>query len=112
MISKEQAIEYLQGFLDTNAYTEVIKSAFNMAIKALEKQIDDEWVSVKDRKPEYDSNCLITTENGEILTSKFYGYGEECQGFKEFPEGVWEINAYGEEVIAWMPSPERFKEII
>lgn len=80
------------------------------AISALEKQLNGGWVPVNVKLPERDSNCLVTTENGEIFTSKFYGYGEECQGFKEFPEGVWEIDAYGEIVIAWQPSPEPWKE--
>lgn len=83
---------------------------YKLMKKALEKQLNGGWVPVNVKLPERDSNCLVTTENGEIFTSKFYGYGEECQGFKEFPEGVWEIDAYGEIVIAWQPSPEPWKE--
>lgn len=59
------------------------------------------WISVEERLPKIDTNCLVTTEKGEIFTSKFYGYGEESQGFKEFPEGVWEIDACEEIVVAW-----------
>ena len=70
-----------------------------------------EWISVKEGLPKYNSNCFVTTENEDVFISKFYGYGEECQGFKEFPEGVWEINAYREDVVAWQPLPEKYKEI-
>lgn len=68
------------------------------------------WIPVSERLPKFDSNCLVITEKGEIFTSKFYGYGEECQGYKEFPEGVWEIDACEETVIAWRELPEPCKK--
>lgn len=67
-------------------------------------------IPVNERMPEYDTNCLVSTENGEIFISKFYGYGEECQGFREFPEGVWEVNELGETVIAWQLLPKAYAE--
>ena len=82
-----------------------------LAEKALEKQLNGGWIPVKERLPENDADCLVTTGNGEIVASEFYGYGEECQGFKEFPEGVWEIDAYGETVIAWQPLFKKYEEL-
>jgi len=113
-MNNKEAIKRLKEVIEdcTSGEDEPYREAFGMGILALEEQLNGGWISVNDRMPEYDSKCLVTTENGEVFTSKFYGYGEECQGFKEFPEGVWEINEYGEDAIAWMPSPERFKETI
>ena len=80
-------------------------------IKEIERLRElNKWIPVEDKLPEFDSNCLVTTERGEIFTSKFYGYGEESQGSKEFPDGVWEIDACEETVIAWQELPEPPKE--
>jgi len=83
--------------------------AMRIIKEALEKQLNDGWIPCIDRDPEFDQDCLVTTDSGEIFTSKFYGYGEECQGYKEYPEGVWEINQCELEVIAWQPLPEKYK---
>lgn len=100
------AVQKLAAYEDTGFEPKEIK-------EALEKQLNGGWISVKERLPErIFEDCLITTEKGEIYTSEFYGYGEECQGFKEYPEGVWQIDQYGEKVIAWQPLPEPYKEEI
>lgn len=83
----------------------------DLAIQALEKQLNGGWIPINEKSPKFDINYLVTTENGDVFTSKFYGYGEECQGFKEFPEGVWEVDELGETVIAWQPLPEPYKEV-
>lgn len=70
------------------------------------------WIPVKEKLPERTfEDCLITTEKGEIYTSQFYGYGEVFQGHKEYPEGVWQIDQYGETVIAWQPLPPVYVEV-
>lgn len=112
-IEIKKAIEDLKEFANGNTYdTEYTDfEIFNLAIEALEKQLNGGWIPVKERLPENDADCLVTTGNGEIVASEFYGYGEECQGFKEFPEGVWEIDAYGETVIAWQPLFKKYEEL-
>ena len=70
----------------------------------------NQWIPTSDKNPEFNQNCLVTTDSGEIFTSKFFGYGEECQGFREYPDGVWEINQCELEVTAWQPLPEKYKE--
>lgn len=108
----EKAIEELKSFSNGNTYdTEYTDlEVFNLAIMALEEKLNGGWISAKERLPEQEFiDYLITTEKGKIYTSQFYGYGEECQGFKEFPEGVWEINECGVDVIAWQPLPEPWR---
>lgn len=81
-------------------------------LKLLKEKLEQRWIPVSERLPnKYDCNYLITAEEEKIFTSKFYGYGEECQGFREFPEGVWELDAYEETIIAWQPLPEPYKEV-
>ena len=86
--------------------------AYEVAISALEHQLTDMWIPVSERMPEFDQNCLVTADDEEIYTSKFYGYGEECQGFREYPDGVWEINQCELEALAWRPLPEPWKETV
>ena len=107
---EKAAIDWLNCERENYAKDGVYYYFMSLAISALEKQQNGSWIPVIERLPECDYNRLVTTENSEIYTSKFYGYGEECQGFKEFPDGVWEIEAYGETVIAWQALPEPYKE--
>lgn len=89
--------------------------AFYEAVKIVEevvKEQNDGWIKCSDNKfPKFNRNVLVTLDSGEITNSKFYGFGEECQGYKEFPDGVWDVNQYGHEVIAWQPLPEPYKEV-
>jgi len=108
----KKAIEDLERQESNGEDCEVSYDSCELAIQALKKQLNGGWTPVKERLPENDADCLVTTGNGEIVASEFYGYGGECQGFKEFPEGFWEIDTYGETVIAWQPLPEPYKEEI
>ena len=90
---------------------ELCKSEAELAISALEKQLNNGWIPVSKKMPEFDQNCLVTTDTEEVFTSKFFGYGEEYQGYREYPEGVWEINQCDLEVIAWQSLPEPYKEV-
>ena len=102
----EQADEDLKVIIYKNTIEHL-----KIVTAALEKQLTGGWVPVSERLPERDFKCLVTTENNEIFGSEFYGYGEEYYGYKEYPDGVWEIDAYGETVIAWQPLPEPYKEV-
>lgn len=71
-----------------------------------------QWIPITDLLPEEDTENLVTCSLHDeakniIGTSKFYGYGESAQGFREFPDGVWDLDEIGE-VLAWMPLPEPY----
>ena len=74
-------------------------AAFDMAVKALEKQDDHdtnavEWISVKDRLPEEGVDVLVWETQG-------FAY---CDMLKS---GVWNIGADEGAIIShWMPLPE------
>ena len=70
----------------------------------------NEWISVKDKFPKFMEECIVYTDDKNINVSRFYGFGEECQGYKEFPDGVWEINECGIDVTHWMKMIEPPKE--
>ncbi len=107
----EKAIDWLSCDRDNYDTRDHAYYYLNLAVETLKNQINSGWVSVKERLPESDCSCLVITRNREIFISDFYGYGEEYQGFKQFPEGVWEINAYAETVIAWQELPEKYVEL-
>lgn len=91
-----RANEFNQELFKAREEVELLKTQ-------LEAQQADRWIPVTKYMPKINENCRVTTEKGEVTISRFYGYGEECQGFREYPEGVWEINTCGEDVIAWKP---------
>ncbi len=111
----ERAIEVLRTYNNCKSVlTEELEDAIDLAISALEKQVNGGWIpvnKVNKEYPKFDENCLAQTQDGYISTSIFYGFGEERQGYKEFLNGVWEINELDKEVIAWQPLPEPYKEV-
>jgi hypothetical protein len=109
----EKAIEFINELMSDNKEDLLFNNKIGATIKtALAQQLNNGWIPCSERNPEFDQNCLVTTDSEEIFTSKFYGYGEECQGYREYPEGVWEINQCELEVIAWRPLPEPYKEAL
>lgn len=112
-MKQQEAIDSLKNIIEYWTYKPTEVEACKLAISALEKQLTNGWIPVSSGKmPEFDTNCLVTADNGEVWTSKFYGYGEECQGFREYPDGVWEINQCELEVIAWQHLPEPYTDTI
>lgn len=91
---------------------DTVRKELKDVIQSLEKQLNNGWNPTRERLPETYDDYLVTTKTGEIFISEFYGYGEEFEGFKEFPEGIWEIDMYEETVIAWRPLLEKYKEEI
>lgn len=92
--------------------------AYDMAIKALEQT---RWIPVSERLPEKDGEYLVTVSFhfcGEIVFKcsfatdlhkvDEYNFQEHKCGFYGIDSewGSYEIN----DVIAWMPSPEPYKE--
>ena len=95
------------------------KEAFNMAIEALKSHdglcdnlawyINErhrllkekpQWIPVKERLPEKYRACIVTCENGDVFK---YAYINST-----ICNGKWVC--CGNEIIAWMPLPEPYKE--
>lgn len=73
-----------------------IAKIYDLAIQALEKQLNDRWIPVSERLPEESSYILVTFDDG-FVASVYY----------EDDFGLW----YGSgEPIAWKPLPEPYKE--
>jgi Protein of unknown function (DUF551). len=92
--------------------------AFDVAIKALDQT---RWIPVSERLPEKNGECLVTVSFhfcGEIVFKCSFATDLHKVDEYEFPEhkcgfygidsewGSYEIN----DVIAWMPLPEPYKE--
>jgi hypothetical protein len=103
--------DYIKGRSEVYCKMQDGIETFKFIKSVLEEKQQRRWIPVSEAFPDiYDKDYLITTNNSDVTTSKFYGFGEERQGFKEYPEGVWEINELEIDVLAWMPLPEIWKE--
>lgn len=74
--------------------------ALNVAIKALQGQ---RWIPCSERPPEKRIEVLATTSWGDITKAEYLG-----EDFWLIQEGY--TNASDEDVVAWMPLPEPYKE--
>lgn len=75
-----------------------------MAINALEKQMNNGWVSCNDRLPEENQKVLTCDRFGNIHI-KIYFMGRD-----NVPFGIDENHSRFYPVIAWRPLPKPFKE--
>jgi len=115
----EKAIEILKEQYTTVSKCLSIKeateqnTAINLAISALEKQLNGGWISVKERLPEACGlGILLTIENKfqqRKVIQGFTGYME--RGKLEFHTNEKDTNLEVWKVIAWMPLPEPYKEV-
>lgn len=75
----------------------------NLAIKALEKQMNNGWIPVSERLPEKTDAYLVTNNTGNVaivlyVTKKDYSF-----------EAGWQV-MHWIEILAWQPLPEPYKE--
>lgn len=63
--------------------------------------MDQRWVPVSKRLPEYDGEYLVFLDNLEVTTAS---YLTGINGRQR-----WELEWIGQEVIAWMPLPEPYR---
>lgn len=94
-------------------FTEDDYKAIDMAIQALEKQINRCWVSCKDRLPEEVNKYYLVTYRS-VICGKFEQY-VTVSYLSTFSNGdkSWEIEEeHGNNwmVIAWQPLPKPYKE--
>ena len=75
--------------------------AFNLAITALEKQLNGGWIPVSEKLPKQGIPVLVSDKQGNVCVRAITC---EIKGRK-----YWSQNKY--DVLAWMPKPERYKEV-
>ena len=128
-MTKEQAIKLLRKdtsvdeihrleveLKDYDKVTDKIQEACDMGVEAIEKQT---WISVEDRLPEEEGQYIVTTKFGIKISSfsnnlykidkyDFEDYkGKQRKGFYNYDS---EYGYFEQDVLAWMPMPEPYKE--
>ncbi len=111
-IDKKTVIELLQGVRNQikSAYAKIdklSKSAFDIAIQALEEQQQQRWITVSEKLPDKDDVYLVTfEENGKRYTERFYF--STMLGW--LMPVFWQNEGRIEKIIAWRELPEPYKE--
>ena len=92
-------------------FTEDDYKANEMAIQALEKQINGRWISVNERKPEKFEDVLVAL-SGKIRGGTCDGeYRDDiCVGYYGYNRWHNHTNLYDCKVNYWMPLPKPYKE--
>ena len=104
----EKAIETLEdmkGVFDTRSHKQYSLSALDLAISALEKQLNNGWIPVSERLPK-EGRYLVTTAYGEVKESEF-----DLKKWWQIDNGKISL-AWEEEpikVVAWQSLPEPWK---
>lgn len=117
MINVENAIKLLKNMLpekvsyanligasscygDKYVYEDPEPYAIELAISVLEKQLNNGWISVKEKLPENKTSVLITKSNGYVSI-----------GFCNVNYNEWRENGYIIPTpLAWKPLDKPFKE--
>ena len=103
-MTREEAIIQLRLGPGINEdVSEVYNDAINIAIEALQQE--PKWIPVTERLPEEGLTVLILAENGHIE----FGQRDEDK-WEWLAESIADYWTEAEEVIAWQPLPEPYKE--
>ncbi len=98
-----------------NLYSEYysIKQAIDIAISALEKQLNGGWISVKEKLPESEDNSVLAQfNNGSIETVHIQDYFDDITaGLDENGNQLYTKWYISQGVVAWQPLPEPYKEL-
>lgn len=94
----------IAGTADAFISEEAIHEALLMGITSLEKQERDKWVPCSDGKPDIDSEVFITDSFGEIGHAYYVNLGDRICFVTA------EEYTILEDVKAWKPVPEPYKE--
>jgi len=128
----EKAIETLEdmkGVFDTRSHKQYSLSALDLAISALEKQLNNGWIPVSERLPGereefediFDSDTLAVIDTKRYMVSDLVQVTvkdhEEDSVFVSddcFVDGEWSYfdeRTVRFEVLAWRPLPDPYKEV-
>lgn len=78
--------------------------AVQMLLDCAEEKINNDWIPVTERLPEYNKEVLTCSDGGFI---EIQSLENSCNGaYWEDQEGDW---SYSGEVTAWMPLPQPYK---
>lgn len=89
------------------------KMAQNVAQKAIQELMDNgvfiaRWIPTNERTPkagEYDGDVakyyLVQNEYGDMLVARYT--------HSEYWEQIYQLNPIADEIVAWMPLPEKYK---
>ena len=111
-MTREKAIKVLEMFLHKQcdlgrtefAYDQLtIWDAVKMASDALEQET--RWIPVSERLPEQSDNYLVTNDDGDVEMA-YFAHPKDYA----ISKGEWREIWYEDNVIAWMPLPEPYKE--
>ena len=98
----------LKKYEDTGispAQLQVIEEEYSKMAKELaELRQQNRWIPVSERLPDYNEEVLIT--NGKYVTIDTRCFLENTEDGEAY---TWDINGW-DDVIAWMPLPEPYKE--
>lgn len=102
------AIAVLEDYENTGitpAQLQVIEEEYSKMAKELaELRQQNRWIPVSERLPDYNEEVLIT--NGKYVTIDTRCFLENTEDGEAY---TWDINGW-DDVIAWMPLPEPYKE--
>ena len=98
-MTRQEAIKELEKI----SWSDRGMEAIYMAIDILEQE--PEWIPVTERLPEEGLTVLIFTESGDIE----FGQRDENK-WEWLAESISDYWTRAEEVIAWQPLPEPYKE--
>lgn len=102
-MKNRKAIEWFKNRIAVMPESET-KEMFRMAISSLEKQEQDKWVPCSNNKPDIDSEVFITDSFGEIGHAYYVNLGDRICFVTA------EEYTILEDVKAWKPVPEPYKE--
>ena len=102
------AIAVLEDYENTGItpdQLQVIEEEFSKMAKELaELRQQNRWIPVSERLPDYEEEVLIT--NGKYVTIDERYFLENTEDGEAY---TWDINGW-DDVVAWMPLPEPYKE--
>ena len=102
------AIAVLEDYEDTGItpdQLQVINEEYQKMAKELaELRQQNRWIPVSERLPDYEEEVLIT--NGKYVTIDERYFLENTEDGEAY---TWDINGW-DDVVAWMPLPEPYKE--
>lgn len=107
-MTKGEAIKYLNEFIVlkkiSNITEEKAIECFKLAVEALEQEQQPRWIPCSERLPERDESVLAYHRNVSFdyqYVSWIDDYSGKWAGF---------CGSLSDEVLAWMPLPEGYKE--